>query len=338
LTPTPSLSIVIPIYDEPYWIGIAVADAVAAVLNSPFAQTDMIIVDDGSGTPTQNALAGLHTPFPLKVVHQPNGGRFAARRTGIQTATGDLVLLLDARVSIRPDALDFVAGQLSPQDPLPIWNAHVDTELDSNPFARFWNVLSALAFRDYLDNPRTTSYGLEEFDRYPKGTTCFLAPRAQLLSAIADFNSYYKDLRNANDDTPIIRALAAHQQINISPGFSCVYRSRDSLLPFLRHAFHRGTVFVDGYGRPGTRFFGVIVAFYPISLIVLLLALRRPRRLVIGTAVLPAATASLGVITRRSRADVAALAALGPAWLYVFVAGMWRGLWLALPKLWNSNK
>ncbi len=330
----PSLSIVIPVYNEPRWIGPVVADLVRAIERAPFAPVELIVVDDGSDEPTQAALSRLTVPFALRVLRQPNRGRLAARRAGLEAASGDLVLLLDARVSIHPDALAFVASQLSDGDPLPIWNAHVDIDIAGNPFARFWRVIEFMAFRDYFANPRTTSYGLDEFDRYPKGTTCFLAPRAMLLEAMGAFTSYYEDERDANDDTPIIRALAARQRIGISPGFRCLYRSRESLRPFLRHTFHRGGVFVDGYGRPGTRFFAVIVAFYPVSVVALALGLRRPRLGLSAAAAMPAAGAGLAVGLRRPRGDVLALAMLGPLWLLAFAAGMWRGLWLALrPRL-----
>ena len=307
-----------------------VDDLVTAVSRSSFEDVELIVVDDGSDEPTQAALGALRAPFPLRVLRQENSGRFAARRAGIEAATGDLVLLLDARVSIEPEALAFVASQLERTGSLPIWNAHVDMDLKGNPFGRFWRVIEFMAFRDYLGNPRTTSYGLEEFDRYPKGTTCFMAPREPLLNAIAGFRSYYDDVRDANDDTPIIRTLAAAQPINISPGFACLYRPRESLKPFVRHAFHRGGVFVDGYGRPGTRFFAVIVAFYPLSAATLTLAVRRPLRALAAAATAPLAGAGLGAALRRPRADIAALAMVGPLWLFAFAAGMWRGLGLAL--------
>jgi glycosyltransferase involved in cell wall biosynthesis len=326
----PSLSVVIPIYNEPAWIGPVVDDLVASVSRSPFENVELIVVDDGSDTRTQTALEGLHAPFPLRVLRQENSGRFAARRAGIEAAAGDLVLLLDARVSIGPDALAFVVSDFDRTGQLPIWNAHVEMDLRGNPFGRFWRVIEFMAFRDYLGNPRTTSYGLEEFDRYPKGTTCFMAPREMMLEAVAGFRSYYEDLRDANDDTPIIRALAEQQPINISPGFSCLYRPRGSLRPFVRHAFHRGGVFVDGYGRPGTRFFAVIVAFYPVSLLTMALAVRRPRQAVVAAAAAPIAAAGLGVALERPREDSVALATVGPLWLGAFAAGMWRGLWLAL--------
>lgn len=325
-----TLSVVMPVYNEPRWVGVAVADAVTAVGRSSFADPEMIIVDDGSDDETERALAELEAPFPLRILRQENRGRFHARSAGVHAAQGDLVLLLDSRVSLRADSLSFVFERLDSHDRLPIWNAHCDIDLDGNLYARFWNVLAEAAYHDYCANPRTMSYGIEEFDRYPKGTTCFLAPRKALIDAIANFDSYYADTRDANDDTNIIRSLARQQPINISPGFSCLYRSRDSFLPFLRHAYHRGGVFVDGFGRPGTRFFAVIVAFYPLSLLGTVIGLRRPRLTFAVALTAPVAGAGVGVALRRSRADCAALGVLGPPWLCVYAAGMWRGLWLAL--------
>jgi glycosyltransferase involved in cell wall biosynthesis len=323
-----SLSIVIPFYNEPKWIGRIIGDLVAAVARAPFAPVELIIVDDGSAKEAQAALAALSTPFPMRILRQANSGRFAARRAGIEAATGELVLLLDSRVSIREDALAFVAGELETTGPLPIWTADVEPELRGNPFGRIWWVLESLAWRDYIANPRTMSYGVDDFDRYPKGTTCFLAPRELLLDAIGEFDSHFSDSRDANDDTLVIRTMAARQPINISPGFSCLYRPRGALTPFVRHAFHRGGVFIDGYGRPGARFFGVIAAFYPLSVIAAAITIARPRIGLRAVAAAPLARAGIGVALKRSRADSAALALVGPVWLVAYSAGMWRGLWL----------
>jgi glycosyltransferase involved in cell wall biosynthesis len=327
----PTLSIVTPIYNEPGWIGATVADTVAAVERSSFAAPELIVVDDGSDAQTQAALASLQTPFPIRVIrHEENKGRFLARRTGVRAARGDLVLLLDARVSLQADGLEFISRHLDTDGTLPIWNSHCEIELAGNPYARFWNVLTEVAYRDYCANPRTMSYGIDEFDRYPKGTTCFLAPRKALLDAIENFDSRYADLRNANDDTSVIRSLAERQPINISPSFACVYRARDSLVPFLRHAFHRGGVFIDGWARAGGRFFGVIVAFYPLSALTVAIGLRRPKIALAAMLAAPVASTGAGIALRRSPADCAALGMLGLPWLCAYGAGMWRGLWLAL--------
>jgi glycosyltransferase involved in cell wall biosynthesis len=327
---TPTLSIVMPVYNEPQWIGVSVADAVTALQRSAFAQPELIIVDDGSDEPTQAALKALRTPFPLRVIRQQNQGRILARRTGVRAARGELVLLLDARVSLQRNSLRFVLEQLEADDQLSIWNADCEIDLTGNPYARFWNVLTEIAYRDYFANRRTLSYSIEQFDRYPKGAGCFLAPRAPLLEAMERFPSRYQDPRNANDDTSVIRVLAARQPINISPSFLCTYRSRDSLRPFLRHAFHRGVVFVDGWARSGGRFFGVILAFYPLSAFAVIAGLKRPRLALAAALAAPATGATAGAALRRPPADCAALGMLGLPWLLVYSAGMWRGLWLAL--------
>jgi glycosyltransferase involved in cell wall biosynthesis len=325
----PGLSIVMPVYNEPEWTPVAVRDAVEAQQRSGFADAEIILVDDGSDEPTRRALDAIEAPIDVRVLHQENQGRFGARRTGIRAARHELVLLVDARVSLRPDALRFVSDRLRDGEALPAWNGHIDVEVEGNAYARFWNVLTDAAFAEYFSNPRTTSFGLEEFDRFPKGTTAFLAPRDVLLDAIDAFGSMYADAHDANDDTTVIRHIAERQRINISPGFSASYRGRRSLRDFLRHARHRGTVFLDGYGRPGTRFFPIIAAFFPISASSVLVLARRPR-LGLAALALPAVWAGVGVKLRRPAADVAALAALGPAWLVAYAAGMWRGLFLAL--------
>lgn len=327
---TPSLSIVIPVKDEPRWIGTAVADVVRAQQASPFADAEIVIVDDGSEAATREALAALSAPIPLRVLHQGNQGRFAARRAGLRAAVGELVLLVDSRVSVDRGALAFVAERLPPVGRSAVWNAHVHIELAGNPYARFWNVLTEVAFAHYFARPRTTSFGLAEFDRFPKGTTCFLAPRADLLCAIDSFESHFTDLRNANDDTIVIRALAARAPVNISPGFSCRYRARGDARRFLRHAYHRGTVLVDGHLRRGARFLPAIIVFYPASVAAAAVLARRPRAGLRALSAAPAVAAAAGAALRRSPADVLTLAALGPPWVVAYGAGIWRGAGLAL--------
>lgn len=328
----PTLSVVIPVYNEPLWIHTAVADVCRAIDSSPFraAAAEIVVVDDGSESATQESLGRLTGTVPIRVIRRENGGRFAARRTGVEAATGELILLIDSRVSIRPDALAFVADRLPKDGTPPYWNAHVEIDVTGNPYARFWNVLTEAAFSEYFSDPRTTSYGLEEFDRFPKGTTCFLAPREDLLWAMGRFSSFYDDMRDANDDTTLIRSLAGRARINISPGFSCLYRARESGGKFLRHTHHRGVVFVDGHLRKGARFAPAILAFMPLSAVALVLAVRRPRLVLAAALGAPVSAAAFGVARRRGPADVAALAALGPVWAVAYGTGVWRGVAKAL--------
>jgi hypothetical protein len=182
-----------------------------------------------------------------------------------------------------------------------------------------------LAWRRYLRAPRTTSYGIEEYDFYPKGTTLFLAPRQWLLDACESFDTSYRDLSLANDDTLLIRPLAARSRINISPSFSCTYHPRTSLRQFVRHTFHRGTVFVDGYYRPGSRYLAPLRVCLVSAPLAAYLALRHPRATAATVAVsstgLTLAARARGVPQREARA----MGLLAPLFALFYGAGVVRG-------------
>jgi len=324
---TPSLSVVIPVFNEPEWIGRTIRDVALAIERSGFEKAELVVVvaDDR----TRAALARLQAPLPMRVLDEERPGRFAARQQGVEAATGELVLLLDARVSVAPDALRFVTDRIEGEHDLPIWSAHIDFNLDS-PYGRFWSVIIPLVWWRYYSEPRTTSFGLEEYDRFSKATTCFLAPRELLLQAKAEFSSYYADTRNASDDTGLIRLLAARQPINVSPHFACTYAAHEGYRAFMRNVFHRGKTFVDSYGRPGDRFFGLVLAYFPLSLIAAATVLRRPRLALRAAAAAPLPFAAVALALRRDRTTVVSAAWVGPSWLLAMCVGLWYGLWLAL--------
>jgi glycosyltransferase involved in cell wall biosynthesis len=321
------VSVVIPLYNERENIGRTIA-AVDEALREAELEAEIVVVDDGSSDGSGEEAQTAATELPLRVLQQPNGGRYAARKAGLEAATGDYVLFLDSRVRLQPGALPFVAERLAEGEG--VWNAHIVIEADGNPYGLFWNALTELVFADYFRNPRTTSFDAESFERFPKGTTCFLAPRAELLQAFDAFSTRYSDVRNANDDTPIIRRLAEQQPINISPRFGALYRPRTNLRGFLKHAYHRGLVFLDGHGRRESGFFPLVIAFYPLSVGAVVLAVRRPVSMPVlaGATILAAGT--VATVKGRSRDEILSFAGLAPVYALAHGAGMWRGLSLML--------
>jgi glycosyltransferase involved in cell wall biosynthesis len=323
---TPDLSVVMPVHNEAGHLRRTIEALSVAVARSTLA-VELVLVDDGStdgGAEIAADVASEH--LPLRVFVQPNLGRFAARRAGAEAARGEYVFLLDGRVSIGPDALAFVAPRLA--EGQRVWTGHVHVEAGRNLYGIFWELLAELAWSDYFREPRTTSFGVAEFDRFPKGTGCFIAPRGLLLDAIDAFRTRYADLRHANDDAPIIRWIAARERVHVSPSFASTYEPRRTLQAFARHSLHRGVVFVDGHGRRESRFFPVVVTFYPVSCLLALAALRRPS--IVPRAVGGAALggAALGVARRRQPREVLALGLLTPVYAVFHGAGMWRGLFM----------
>jgi hypothetical protein len=321
----PDLSVVMPIFNEAAHLR-ATIDALAAAVERSGWSAELLVVDDGSTDGSGDAaLRAANGRLPARVLQGPNAGRLAARRRGVRDARAENVLLLDGRVRIEPDALRFVRDRVDAGERL--WTGHVYVDSES-PLGDFWSLIAELAWRDYFDDPRTTSFGIEEFDRFPKGTTCFLGQRSLLVVALDTVRTGYADERHANDDTPVLRYLAAAEDINVSPHFACRYSPRESLESFFRHSIHRGVVFLDGHGTPASRFFPAAVAFYPVSAGLLVMSLRRPVLLPAAVAACGVGAALLGLRARRSRREVRALALVTPVYAVGHALGMWWGLGL----------
>lgn len=322
----PSLSVVMPALNAEEWVEPTLRRLGDAVAKARWPVAEIIVVDDGSTDATSEAAEKLDLGLEIRVIRTENRGRLLARQTGIEAATGELVLLLDSRVWMDVHALEYVAGEMAADPERVVWNAHVEIELRGNPYARFWHAVTFVAWRRYLANPRLVSFTDADFDFYPKGTTCFLAPRGELLASYETFSSHYDDLRRANDDTSLLRGLAARRPIHLSPGFSCTYHSRETLRGFAHHTYYRGMVFVDGYLRPGTRWFLPLVAFLCLSPVGGLIALKRPRLAaavtVAGATAAATAAGALGVPGR----SAVAFGSLLPGFAAVYGAGIWTGV------------
>src|ERR671923_1655049 len=123
----PSLSVVMPAHNEARHVGATIA-ALATALDGSGFDAEVVLVDDGSSDGTADAARAAAKGVELRVVAQPNRGRFAARRAGLEAATTDYVLFLDARVCLAPGALRFVRERLPDA---PVWNGHVHVDADN---------------------------------------------------------------------------------------------------------------------------------------------------------------------------------------------------------------
>jgi glycosyltransferase involved in cell wall biosynthesis/peptidoglycan/xylan/chitin deacetylase (PgdA/CDA1 family) len=94
-------SIVIPTYERRE----IVARSVAALDRQSFRDFEVVVVDDGSGDGTAEALRALELNFPLNVISRPNEGASVARNIGAATAAGEYLVFLDDDMEADPEML-----------------------------------------------------------------------------------------------------------------------------------------------------------------------------------------------------------------------------------------
>lgn len=102
------VSIVIPTYNRYHQLNLTLHSI--SNQDFDFSKMEVIIVDDGSSDQTPQLLKEFQPPFTLKYIrHERNQGRSRTRNTGINVASGRIIIFLDAEVIVNPD---FVSNHL----------------------------------------------------------------------------------------------------------------------------------------------------------------------------------------------------------------------------------
>lgn len=96
---SPTISVIIPVYNGEAFLG----EAVASVLAQTQPATEVIVVDDGSTDGSATVAEGFGER--VRVLRQRNQGASAARNHGVRAAQGELLTFLDADDQFVPDAL-----------------------------------------------------------------------------------------------------------------------------------------------------------------------------------------------------------------------------------------
>ncbi len=107
----PSVSVVVPTRARPR----ALATCLQALAGQryPAARFQVLVVDDGGGSPSEADLAPFRGALALELLRRPHSGPAAARNAGAARAEGDLLVFTDDDCRPEPDWLAAFAGRFA---------------------------------------------------------------------------------------------------------------------------------------------------------------------------------------------------------------------------------
>lgn len=139
----PSLTIVMPVFNERSTVRAAIDDVLSAEL--PVADVQLVVVDDGSADGTGELLDSADLPESVEVVHHDrNRGKGVAIRTGLERARGTFTAILDADLEYHASDL----GQLVE----PLLNGEANVVFGT----RAWSSHAAFSFWYVVGNKAVT--------------------------------------------------------------------------------------------------------------------------------------------------------------------------------------
>ena len=88
---TPIVSVIMPVYNTAKYV----QSAIESVLAQTFTDFELLIIDDAGQDNSIDLCRAYHDPR-IRIISQPNRGLAGARNTGIRTARGQFIALLDS--------------------------------------------------------------------------------------------------------------------------------------------------------------------------------------------------------------------------------------------------
>lgn len=97
------VSVIIPAYNAEKYV----KEALDSLKNQTYKNVEIVVIDDGSTDKTYEIVHNYASEYSnLILVHQENGGVCAARNKGLDLATGDYIMFLDADDYFSQDAIE----------------------------------------------------------------------------------------------------------------------------------------------------------------------------------------------------------------------------------------
>ena len=217
--PWPRISVVVCSYNGSRTI----RDCLEGLAKLRYPNYEVIVVNDGSTDET----ASLAQEFPFRLISTENRGLSAARNTGYQEATGEIVAYIDDDASPDPDWLSYIAAAFQKEDFAGVGGPNI-------PFPSDGPIASCVASSP--GGPTHVLLSDTEAEHIPG---CNMAFRKSWLEAIGGFDPQF---RVAGDDVDLCwRLRQGGGKLGFSPAAMVWHHYRGSVKAYWKQQ--------KGYGR-----------------------------------------------------------------------------------------
>ena len=152
--------------------------AIQSIFNQTYDNIELICVDDGSTDNTSEIIDNYCQQFNIKFLRQTNQGVLKARRTAINAAAGEYIVLCDADDTIEEVAIEKSVNIILDQGcDAVVWEFYSDNGEIKKPLLTYGKELEFVsgleAFKQTLPNWLLTGIGLFKKDIYQKAYSIY---------------------------------------------------------------------------------------------------------------------------------------------------------------------
>ena len=170
----PLVSVVMPCFN----VASFVDRAIQSVFNQTYDNIELICVDDGSTDNTSEIIDKYCRQFNIKLIRQTNQGILKARRTAINAAGGEYIVLCDADDTIEETAIEKSVNIILDQGcDVVVWEFYFDNGEIKKPLLTYGKELEFVsgleAFKQTLPKWLLTGIGLFKKDIYQKAFSIY---------------------------------------------------------------------------------------------------------------------------------------------------------------------
>jgi poly-beta-1,6 N-acetyl-D-glucosamine synthase len=219
---TPKISIIVPAYNEE----LNAERTVNHLLQSDYPDFEIIFVDDGSKDKTYDKINTIFKNHPkVKVLTKPNGGKASALNFGIQQATGEILVCIDADTILKPDAVSKL---------IPLFHDEKVGAVAGN--VRVGNTINALTTWQSIEYTTSQNFDRRAYDLVNAILVVPGAIGAFRKTALAEIDGFTTDTL-AEDCDLTVRMLYAGYKIKSSNEALAYTEAPETVKMFLKQRF-----------------------------------------------------------------------------------------------------